>query len=136
MSLVVFRQGVSQIITDFFIYYWKVLCYIHDLNAYITGSSLSGLCYSEQGHLCAVADQSENMYTRPRWLNWVGYGIWSRALLSILVRIFSLNHKTLIKILTFILSLKTLKNYEEIGSKGSFIFVHSWSWCLLFVYFC
>lgn len=82
----------------------------------------------------AVADQSGSTYTRPRWLSWVGYRIWSKALLSILIRIFSLTHKTLIKILILILSPKTLKDSEETGSKRSVIFIHSWSWCSLFVY--
>lgn len=68
-----FRQGVSQIITEMcFIYYLEVLCYIHDLNTFITGRSLSGLFCSGQGHLCAVTAQSGNTNTKARRLSWGG----------------------------------------------------------------
>lgn len=123
MSLVAFRQGVLQIITEFFfIYFWKVLCYIDDLNAYITGSSLRGLWYCEQGHLCAVADQSGHVHQAQ--VAELG-GIWEEEQSSAEHIGQNLNHRTSIKILNFISSPKTLKDSEKIGSKGSFIFVHS-----------
>lgn len=64
----------------------------------------------------------------PRPGGWAGeeYGTWSKALLSILVRIFSLTQKILTKVLAFCFFPRDIE---------SFIFVHSWAWCLFIVHF-